>query len=106
MRRTQAVDTLEGFGTNDDVRDGCAVREDEDSIGATGIGIRVTGLATVELLVAIVLATTDRAGLGQRDDGTRASRDVKSLSRRKAGDERDECDLGEHGERVDLFGES
>lgn len=96
--RTHAVNTLERIGTDDDVGDGSAVLEDEDGIAAASVLVRVTWLATVKLLVRKVDLASDGAGLGERHNVTGAGGDVEGLRSCHAGDEREECNLRNHGE--------
>jgi hypothetical protein len=93
------VDTLERVSTDDDVGDGRAILEDENSAVAASVLVRVTWLATVKLLVRKVDLASDGAGLRKRHNVTGASRNVESLRSRHAADEREECDLRNHGER-------
>ena len=97
FKLTKAVDALKRISTNDDVRDGSAVVEDEDSVAAASVLVGVAWLATVKLLVLEVLATSDGARRWERDDGTRAGRNVESLRSRHAGNEREKGNLGNHG---------
>ena len=81
-----------------DVGDGSAVLEDEDGIAAASVLVRVTWLATVKLLVRKVDLASDGAGLGERHNVTGAGGDVEGLRSCHAGDEREECNLRNHGE--------
>jgi hypothetical protein len=92
------VNTLKRFGTNNDVGDGSAIVENEDRVVAAGVLVGVASLTTVELLVLEVLSTTNDAGSWERDDGAGAGGNVESLRSGHAGDEREECDFGNHGE--------
>ena len=100
---TKAVDTLKRISANDDVGDGCTVLEEENSVVAASVLVRVAWLATVKLLVAKVNITSDGAGLRERDDLAGASGDVESLRSRHAGDEREKCDLRNHDEGMEIF---
>lgn len=92
------MNSLEGVSSDDDIGNGCAIVEDEDSTVTASVGIRVAGPSTIEFLVAEVLAASDVAWCRERYNFTNTSGDVEGLSRRDAGDKRDECDLGDHGE--------
>ena len=87
---TKAVNTLKRFGTNNDVGEGSAIVENEDSVGAAGVRVGVARLTAVELLVLIVPGTTNFAGRWERDDGARAGGNVEGLRSGHAGDEREE----------------
>ena len=95
---TKAVNTLKRFGTNNDVGEGRAIVENEDSVGAAGVRVGVASLTAVELLVPEVPGTTNDAGSWERDNGTGAGGNVKGLRSGHAGDEREECDFGNQGE--------
>jgi hypothetical protein len=94
------VDTFKRVGTDDDVGDRRAIVKDEHSVTAAGILVGVAWMAAIELLVLEVFAASDGAGGWERDDWTGASGDVKGLRSRHTGNDREECDLGHHNERV------
>lgn len=66
-------------GTNDDIGERCAVLENEDCVVRAGVFVTVASSSTVELLVAHVFASRDRAGGGERNYATNTSRDVEGL---------------------------
>lgn len=78
---TLAVDSLELVLADDDVGDAGAVLQNEDGAVATGVSVGIALPATVELLVSIVLGARDDAGLGKRNDASRAGGDVEGLGR-------------------------
>lgn len=88
VARAQAVNAFKRVSTNNDIGDGRAILEDENSILAASIVIRVAWVATVELLVAKILVSSDDARLGQCDDVARSGRDIQSVRSRHVGDER------------------
>jgi hypothetical protein len=65
---TQAMDTFKRVSTNDNVGDGSAVVQNEDSVAAAGVLVGVAGLTTVKLLVLEVFAASDDTGRWERDD--------------------------------------
>lgn len=90
------MNALQLVDTDDDVAQGGAVLENEDSRVAAGVSIGVTSATTIELLVAHVLASRDDTGSREGDDGTAAGGDVESLSRGEAGQHGGDKNLGLH----------
>jgi hypothetical protein len=89
------VDAFERVGADDDVGDGGAVLEDEDGVLAASVLVGIAWLATVEFLVAEVLAAGDAGRRGERDDGASSSWDVECLCRGKSSNEGRDLDLSE-----------
>lgn len=95
---TLAVDALQLVGADDDVRNRRAIVEDEDSAVTASVGIGVAGAAAIELFVAVVDRARNRRRRCERDNRSRAGRDVESLG----GGERHQ--RGEKGSSVDHVG--
>ena len=95
VRLTKAVNTLKGIGTDDDVGETGTILKHEDGVVTAGVFVRVASVTTVELLVAVVLTTSDDTGLRERGDLANTSRYVEGLSRRDAGKKCRELNLRE-----------
>lgn len=91
---TKAVDALQLPGTDDDVGDGRAIVKNEHGAVTSGVIVGVAVTAAIEFLVAVVNGARNRRGLRERDNRTRASRDVESLGRGEG------CQRGEKGSGV------
>ena len=91
----EAVDTLEGLGTDDNVGKASTVVQDEDGAIAASVVIRVASPATVELLVAQVDLSGDGRWRRKRDDAANTAGDVERLRRGKSSSESRKLDLSE-----------
>jgi len=76
---SEAVNTLEGVHTDNNVGESGTVLKDEDGVVAASVGISVAGLATVELLVAKIDAALDDRRRRESNNVADASRDVERL---------------------------
>ncbi len=95
---TEAVNTLKGISTNDDVGQAGTVRKDEDSAVTTSVIVAVAWVTAVEFLIAKILASSNDAGFRKRYDVTNPSRDVECLRGGNAGNECRELNVKEfHG---------
>lgn len=92
---TVAVNALKGISADDDVGKAGTIRKDKDGVVAASVLVRVAGLATIELLVAEVDASSDDTGLRERDDLADASGDVEGLRTSNAGNECRKLNLSE-----------
>lgn len=75
-----AMNSLELPSTDNDIAQGSTVLKNEDGVLASGVFVRVAVTSAVILSVAQVNRAGDGAGLGERDDGAHAGRDVQGLS--------------------------
>lgn len=82
---TLAVNTFKSVGSDDDVAQSSSVLEDKDSVGRSSVLVRVAGVATVKLLVAIVLHSRDDADGREGHDTARARGDVEGLGGTEGG---------------------
>lgn len=90
------MDTLELVGSNDDVGQGSAVLQDEDSALTASVFIGVAFTATVVLSVAKVAAAADGHWRRERYDAATTGWDVEGLGGGKA--RKGEGEGGLHGD--------
>lgn len=90
--------TLQLIDANDNVGQSSAVLKDEDRAIAAGIGISITGPATVVLLVSHVFRARDNTGGRKRDDGSNSRGDVQCLASGKSDRGTDDSDFETHFE--------
>ena len=89
------MNTLKGISTNDDVGEAGTILEHENGVVTASVLVRVAWVATIELLVAKVLASSNNAGLRKRNDLADTGRDVESLRRGQTGNKGHKLNLRE-----------